>query len=194
MKAAICVSLLLLGCGYTSPYMRPALEAPAARPGTGTIVFVRPSSLPTGLGATILDGDGRFVGDAAPASRFQVTATPGRHVYLVWAENTDAIEIYVAPGRIYYVEVATSMGAWSARFHLLALAPGRPHWDELTSWLRRTTPLTPDFALGQEYLARRARDVQERVARGREHLEEYRAQRDARHFIVAGEGIAATSM
>ncbi len=186
-------ALALVGCihTYESPYMHPQVPSRsiAAPPGQALVVFVRPSSYAPASGATILDEQGRFVGDSAAASHFAVAVPPGRHLFAVWAENTDAIEIDAAPGRTYFVEVGATIGVFSAQMHLYAIAPNGKQWPRRQAWLLSTTQLRPDAAAGDQYLAGRAGDVQERMRRARERIARYRAESRAEHFLAADDGV-----
>jgi hypothetical protein len=184
--------LLAIGCATTSsPFMRPSetqepLHAPLDQ---AVVVFVRPSGFAFLLGANILDENGRFLGDSMAESYFAVRLKPGRHMFTVWAENTDAITADLAPGRIYYVEVAPTMGAWSAQMHLRAIKPGLPSWPRLSEWMGASKRLVADLAAGQENLDRRASDVAERLRRAREHLAEYHGQELVQHSLRPEDGV-----
>jgi len=180
-----------LGCAATSPYMHSQPPSPLIRPGPNQaqVVFVRPSSFAFGLKFTILDHSGRFLGDSLPRSQFAVMVPPGRHVFIVWAENTAALRADLAPGRTYFVEVAPRMGAFSARVHLLAITPRRASWLERDAWLQATERLQSDFVAGQSYLTARGPDTMERVRRALEHLQQYDAAELADRTITPADGI-----
>jgi hypothetical protein len=179
-------------CSVSSPYMRPtgtaahALHAPADQ---ALVVFVRPSQMAWAVGANILDEQGRFLGDSLAGSYFAVAMPPGAHMFTVWAENTDGLSAELAPGRVYYVEVAPTMGAFSAQMHLFAIKPGRPSWDHLSEWMARAQEYTSDFVAGQSNLDKRHDDVAERLRRAREHLARYSGDDRARHSLAAGDGV-----
>jgi hypothetical protein len=153
-----------------------------------TVVFVRPSSFGGGLKQTILDGKGRFLGEALPSSRFSVTLPPGEHTFIVWAENTSAVKANLAAGKIYFVEVSLSMGALSARADLVPVKPGSEAWGKLEGWLADTDAFDPDASGGQAYLAGRKEDVDERIKRAREHLANYDAEDLTAHTLGPQDG------
>src|SRR5262249_18473662 len=123
-----------------------------------------------------LDERGRFLGDSLPESYFAVRVPAGEHVFVAWAENTAALRASLAPGRTYYVEVASKPGAWSARAHLLAITPRSETWKDVRTWLAESTQLGPNEPGGQAYLQSRSEDVAERLRRANEILREYDAK------------------
>jgi hypothetical protein len=179
------------GCGAaSSPYMR-ASEPPQplrAAADSALVVFVRPSGFAYGVGANILDENGRFLGDAMAQSHFAVVMPPGRHMFAVWAENTDAVGAELAPGRVYYVEVMPTMGAFSAQMHLRAIKPSLPSWQHLQEWLTRSKQLIADMAAGQSNLDRRPQDVAERMRRARERLSRYSGEALVEHTLAPDDG------
>lgn len=173
MARALAVAVLVFaaataGCGMSSPYMT-RLEGPvaiAADPGTATVVFIRPSGYAGGIKRIILDGQGRFLGECWGQTYFAVRMPPGEHLFIAWSEGTPALKALLEPGKIYYVEVSMTMGAWQARSRLFALGPQREGWPDLPRWLATSTMLIPNEAAGQVYLQERAREVAEVVQKG----------------------------
>jgi hypothetical protein len=190
-RTLLSLAVVAAGCGVSSPYMRPsetphALRAPADQ---ALVVFIRPSGLAGGVGANILDEQGRFLGDSLASTWFAVPMTPGRHLFVVWAENTDALSAELAPGRIYYIEVAPSMGAFSAQMHLYAIKAGRKSWDKLQDWMGRSQEFIPDVAAGQSNLDRRQKDVAERLRRANEHAGNWSGEKLAEHTLAPNDGV-----
>lgn len=182
---------LLTGCSASSDYMREVAhpQPPTGNPQAATVVFIRPSSFASSLATTILDGRGRFLGDALPSSYFVVQMPPGEHLFISWAENTASLKANLAPGLVYYVEVAPTMGAFSARVHLRAVKPSTENWAELPEWLEESTQYEPDEAAGQAYLTSRQEDVTERIRRGNEILTEYDPEEMAERTLNPGDGL-----
>jgi hypothetical protein len=166
------------GCAYQSEYMIEGSlpEQWRTPPGQALVVFIRPSGYASSFGATVLEDKGHFLGDATAESRFAVPMSPGRHVFIIWSENTDALVADLAPNKTYYVEVGATIGAFSPRFYLYAIKSGIKNFSKREQWMSNTRPLSPNRALGQAYLDTRAADVTERIKRGLEHIAEY--QRD----------------
>jgi hypothetical protein len=149
---------------------------------------VRPSHFAWAIGANVLDENGRFLGDALAGGWFAAAMSPGHHEFTVWAENTDAISADLVPGRIYYVEVAATMGWGSAQMHLRAIKPSLPNWAHRVEWMRTSKPYLPDYAAGQANLDARAADTAERLRRAREHLSSYRGEALGEHTLAPGDG------
>jgi hypothetical protein len=162
------------GCA-SSAFMHEAASAHSGPPpaGSATVVFLRPSNFGYATTPTILDQQGGFVGQSVASSQFAATVPAGKHMFVVWAENTGALQADLAPGKTYYVHVSLKMGALSARAHLLALKPASSDWGKLDDWLGTTTRYEVDQQAGQAYLAGRADEVQERLRRANEALQKY---------------------
>jgi hypothetical protein len=167
-------------CAYHSEYMTEGSSPEQWRPSPGQslVVFIRPSGYAAGFGATILDDKGQFLGDATAEARFAAPMPPGRHVFIIWSENTDALVADLAPNKVYYVEVGSTIGAFSPRFYLYAIKSGIKNFPKRDEWMSSTRPLSPNRALGQAHLDGRSADVAERIKRGFAHIAEY--QRDAK--------------
>jgi hypothetical protein len=184
------LSVCALGCA--SHYMVRS-EVPlriAPRSDAATVVFVRPSSFGAAIHPTIFDERGQFLGDAEASSHFVAEVSPGEHTFVVWAENTGPIHATLAPGRVYFIEVAMKPGAFQARAHLLAIAPRTESWASLREWLADTRPTVADRRAGQAYLDGRKDDVLERLRRAGEAFAEMDAEdRDAR-TLYPNDGIA----
>jgi hypothetical protein len=191
-RAFVLAVMLLGGCGPSIVYMHP-VEPPqplAAPPNTGLVVFVRPSGYGGAAPADILDEAGRWMGRTSGMASFAVATPPGHHMFVVWGENTDAVDVDVQPGHIYFVEVAITMGWASAQFHLYAISPRTPSWPKRDEWMAKSRQMQPDMQAGSTILAGRENDVQERLRRAREHLAKYQGTpEEVRHFMLANDGI-----
>ncbi|MBW2522584.1 MAG: hypothetical protein JRI23_00345 [Deltaproteobacteria bacterium] len=193
LALTVVIALSSIGCVATSDYMyQPATPVvPEPRSDTALVVFVRPSAYAASIAMTILDGNGRFLGDSLAESYFAVQVPPGNHLFIGWAENTAAVQAHLAPGRTYYVEVAPRMGWWSARIQLLALTPGSENWGKLSEWLRESDFYVVDEARGQAYLRERSEDTRERIRRGNDILTEYDNEELAERTIRPEDGVQA---
>jgi hypothetical protein len=185
------LALLVVGCAGSSQFMQPSQTPLSLRPPAdrAVVVFVRPSHFAFAINANVLDENGRFLGDAVAGGYFAVAVPPGHHEFVVWAENTDAIAADVVAGRTYFVEVAPTMGAFSAQMHLRAIKPGLPSWAHRDEWMRDSKGYLPDVAAGQANLDKRSGDVAERLRRGREHLGKYADQDLREHTLGANDGV-----
>ncbi|WP_394835405.1 DUF2846 domain-containing protein [Pendulispora rubella] len=189
MKLFLLLAMVLfVGCSAHSDYMQAGTPPAPPTAEAATVVFIRPSGYAGGQLMTVLDANGRFLGDSLPKSYFSVKVPPGEHVFVVWGENTGALRANVVGGKTYYVEVSTKLGMMSARVHLLALTPRHENWKELPEWLKESKPLSPNEAAGQAYLAKRQEAAQERIRRAREILTEYDANELAARTILPQDG------
>jgi hypothetical protein len=188
--ALVLAGLGLVGCAgsaYMIPHKGVALGAPVT--GKAQVVFIRPSSVPTGLAPTILDSDGTFLGEAMPSSHFAVQLAPGKHTFVAWGEGTHSMQADLAPGKTYYVKIEANMGVWSARFHLLAVK-GPDRDKNVKEWLDGTTLNEVKLAEGQAGIvnARRA-DADETIKKGVARFAEYDAKEKDERTLLASDGV-----
>src|SRR5262245_778849 len=191
------LAVATIGCRARSDLMRPGVPAAiSAAPDAATVVFVRPSGFAGGIVTTILDGRGRFLGDSEAESHFVVRLPPGDHVFVSWSEGTPALKASLGAGRVYFVEVAPKVGAWSARVQLLALTPRSENWAAVPGWLRETKLLVADEAAARARMAERADDLQDALRSGVEELRGYDREDLAARTLRAEDGVvgAATAL
>ncbi len=135
--SALALALFASACVASSDAMtelgQPLPHLP--RPGYAMVVFVRPSTYADVIRYTIFSERYGFLGHSLPASWFAAELPAGPHVFCAKGENTAALRAGLAPGRTYYVEVASRPGFFSSRVQLLAIAPRRQHWLERYDWL-----------------------------------------------------------
>lgn len=178
----------LTGCG--SGYMMEA-QAPqtvAANASAATVVFIRPSSY-GGREFPILDEHGRFLG-ATPGDSWFVTSVPaGEHMFIAWSEGTPTLKATLEPGKIYYVEVGVTMGAWSARARLFAVGPQRPQWAELPKWLSDTKPVVAAPDAMQRFQADLGDEVSTVVQKGVQNYAEYDAEAKGLRTLQPADGV-----
>jgi len=193
LAGGLALTVSVAACTATSDYMvQPRVPvALVAPPNAALVVFLRPSGYGRSVATTILDDDGRFLGDSIGETQFAVALPPGKHVFLSWAENTAPLRAELLPGRVYYVEVSPRMGFWSTRVQLLALTPRSEHWEHVAEWLHDTTQLIPDGSAGQAYLNGRAEDVAERIRRAHERLTELDEEELAERTLLPQDGVAS---
>lgn len=187
----LAIAMLAIGCASSARNMievNPPQRLVAPADGA-LIVFVRPSKFGFAVSANILDEQGRFLGDTPAKGHFVAALPPGRHMVVVWAENTDALDLELAPGKIYFVEVQVTMGALSAQMHLKAIKPTSASWARRDEWMINTTQYAVLGTGGQEKLARRPDDVRERLRRGQEHLMKYSPEEREERTLRASDGI-----
>lgn len=181
--------MALSGCAATSRYMVKGTEYAPVTPEVAQVVFVRPSGFARAIAATIVDSQGRFIGDSIPNSRFAVNFAPGEYTFIAWGEGTHSLKASLAAGKTYYIEVAPVMGVWAARFHLKALKPGGKNWDQLQDWLRESTPHTVQTAEGQQYVDGRREDAQDAITKGVARFAEYTPEEAAERTLAPSDGV-----
>jgi hypothetical protein len=173
---AIAVCLTTFGCDVPSRVMDPVSHLPIrGASDAATVVFVRPSGFKSEDLTTVIDGHGRFLGEALAQAYFAVRLPPGENVLVSCASNTSVLRATLSPGKIYFVEISSKPGFLSTHFHLLAIRPDTRSWSRLDRWMTESAALVPNELAGQRALASSSRaDEVARCLRGhREELDGY---------------------
>jgi hypothetical protein len=172
-----------------------ALTAPqpiAADAGNATVVFVRPTSYAGRVKHIVMDQKGRFLGECWGETYFSVKMPPGQYTFISWSEGTPALQATLAAGKVYYVEVGVTIGAWAARARLFGLGPQRENWAEVPEWLGKSTMLVPNEEAGQAHFATIQDRVNEVIQKGLANWAEYDAEARAKRSLTPADGVGAT--
>lgn len=187
---ALALALLMVGCGRGYMMEAQTPQSVGANASAATVIFVRPSGYGGGE-FPILDGQGHFLGAAPGNSWFVVSVPAGEHLFIAWSEGTPALKATLEAGKIYYVEVGVTIGAWSPRARLFAVGPQRPQWAELPKWLSETTPVVPAPDAGQRFQAKQGGEVGEVVQKGVQNYAEYDAEAKGQRTLQVTDGVTA---
>ena len=169
----------LAGCGGgSSRYMvkaneRGSIVAPA---GQVMVIFIRPSSYARGNAATVLDGNGTYVGQVPAKGYVRHITTPGTHQYSVWAENTAPMKAEFAAGKTYYVDVSMRMGGWSARAHLLPVKRSNSNWDDAPGWTQKCQEWVVTDEVRAKWRKKREKGVAKQLERAQTMWAKYDAE------------------
>ncbi len=107
----------------------PMDDARRPAPGKALIYFARTQTM--GYAVKVkLYADGKFVGLIMSKTYIPVEVNPGKHEFIVEAENAGFLKAEVAPDRIYVVQVAIHMGAMKARTHFEVARTGSEAMQE----------------------------------------------------------------
>ncbi len=185
------LGLATVGCTVSSPYMEvlAAPQAIAADAGTATVVFLRPTGYAGRLKHMILDHKGRFLGECWGETYFSVKMPPGQYTFVSWSEGTPALQATLDAGKVYYVEVGVTIGAWTARARLFGLGPQREGWAEVPEWLANSTMLVPNEAAGQAHFAATQDRVNEVIQKGLANWAEYDAEARGKRSLAPADGV-----
>ena len=165
----------------------PAIEAVADK---AVIVFFRPSKYGRSKPA-VVDHNGAIVAQLVGKTHYVHLVDPGEHTFTTWGEGTPTLKATVEAGEIYYVKMDASMGAWTARFPMVAMGPDREGWHQMSEWLGRTKRWTLDEAEAKRYTDKRAEDVQVVIGKGKSAWASYDAQRKANRAITPDDGVTS---
>lgn len=184
------VAVLAIGCGGLK-YMDEAKgpHSLAADAQMSTVVFIRPSGYAGRQTYAILDQSGRLLGEVNGNSYFIAKMPPGEYMFISWGEGTPALKATVEPGKIYYVEVGVTIGAWAARGRLFAIGPRRKQWSELPEWLGDSNLLLPKPNALELFSADRGEDVSEVVQKGIDNYGEYDAEAKDLRTLLPSDGV-----
>lgn len=118
---AMCLMVIIIS-GCSSKYMQPADATVAqAHPGPdeSKIVFLRATTFGGAIQSWVCEEkEGRleYITVISAGAKVAHTTTPGKHMYLTGAENSELLETNLEGGRTYYAYVSPRMGWWKARF------------------------------------------------------------------------------
>jgi len=108
---------------------QPMDDARRPAPGKALVYFARTQAM--GMAVKVkLYADGKFIGLIMSNTYIAQEVDPGKHEFIVQAENAGFLEAEVAPDRIYVVQVAIHMGAMKARTHFETARTGSEAMDE----------------------------------------------------------------
>ncbi len=150
---------------------KPLDDARRPAPGKALIYFARPQTM--GFAVKVkLYADGRFAGLIMSKTYIPIEVDPGKHEFIVQAENAGFLEAEVAPDRIYLVQVAIHMGAMKARTHFEVARTGSEAMDEILKSREalRALSTTED---GQQWVKEEDPKIQEVIKKYREKGEEF---------------------
>ena len=91
----------------------PKVTKPA--PGKALVVFMRPSLFGGTIQATLYDGK-KYIGTISSQTQIAYQARPGKHLFMVVAENADFLRATLRRGKTYYVIVTPRPGFIKTRF------------------------------------------------------------------------------
>lgn len=148
--ACITVIALLLASTSVTARSKKMLEAaeqsPTPSADKALVVFLRNSFAGSAIQASVYDTreDGQeFFGIVSNKTRVAVEVAPGKHRFMVIAENADFLEADLLAGKTYYVLISPRMGMWKARFSLLpihsdASAERNVHTADFAKWMEKS--------------------------------------------------------
>lgn len=127
-------------------------DPPGAAPAdAAVVVFMRPSSYGAAIKSSVYDvtdGKQEFIGIVSHKDKVAYRVAPGKHLFMVVAENGDFLDADLQAGKTYYAVVSPRMGVWKARFSLLPVHTDPTaefntstvefaKWMEKTNWVKR---------------------------------------------------------
>jgi hypothetical protein len=154
---------LLLGCVASSDVMEKApTEVPTAEADQATVCFLLPSNSLHGTRFQVWDRT-HFLGLGLPASWFAAPCSPGKHLFLITAENRVAIEADLVAGKRYFVVLGTDRGWVRTRAVATPVCKGTELWDKVESIQQGLVRVAPIEAARQKWEEEHRADAAELV-------------------------------
>jgi len=123
--ALLLLSLCAAPAFAKSDFMQPAADtAPSPQPGKALVVFFRTSFYGQVFSATLYeapDDATRFLGAMDNKTKLAVQMEPGKHRFMVVAENADFLDAELDAGKTYYVLISPRTGFMKMRFSLFPM-------------------------------------------------------------------------
>jgi len=141
-KKLIILSLASLLTGYALTITTASAQAvPAPEPGKALIVFMRPSSLGGAVKSSVFDitsGKNEIISIVRATKKLTYSVNPGKHLFMVIAENADFMAADVEAGKTYYVLVQVRSGVLKARFSLIPIKKHELDGEKFRKWDKKT--------------------------------------------------------
>lgn len=172
-------------------------EAPATRSladvpeGKARVVFIRPSDWAADMRIHIIDEHGAYIGDSIAESYFAADVEPGKRMFVAWSGHTAPLYADLAPGALYFVEVAPRF-EWPRRRSLRLFPVSRrlDNWDELPEWLAESRHTRVDQASGQRWLDEHQTQASRRVRAAEAIMKGYDDAERAEHTLQSNDSRA----
>ena len=150
---------------------QPMDDARRPEAGKALIYFVRTQTM--GYAVKVkLYAEGKFVGLIMSKTYIPLEVDPGKHEFIVAAENAGFLEAEVGPDKIYVVQVAIHMGAMKARTHFEVARTGSEAMDEFLKNQKKLRALSTTDE-GLSWVQEEDPKIQEVIKKFREKGEEF---------------------
>jgi hypothetical protein len=146
-------------------------DARRPAPGKALIYFARTQTM--GFAVKVkLYADGKFVGLIMSKTYIPLEVDPGKHEFIVEAENAGFLQAEFAPDKIYVVQVAIHMGAMKARTHFEVARTGSEAMQEFLKTRKDLHALTTTDE-GLQWVKEEDPKIQEIIKKFRDKGEEF---------------------
>ena len=162
----------IAACGRDTAYMKPLASGESAlrsNAQSATLVFGQAGRMTTGRLFTILDENGKFVGDLPGHSAFAISVPPGRHLFVLVSfdhRKEDILFTEMRPGGVYYVDIIDGNHPLFERrqgYFWPAKRGGDPQYtlSNLPEHLKEATWNQPDVEAGNRFLESQPAETRE---------------------------------
>ena len=147
-KKLIILSLASILTGYALTITTALAQAvPAPEPGKALIVFMRPSSYGALNKSSVFDitsGNNEIISIVRATKKLTYSVDPGKHLFMVIAENADFMAADVEAGKTYYTLVQVRPGVLKARFSLVPIRKHELDGEQFRKWDNKTKLIEGD--------------------------------------------------
>ena len=147
-KKLIILSLVSILTGTALTLTTASAQAvPAPEPEKALIVFMRPSSYGALNKSSVFDitsGKNEIISIVRATEKLTYSVNPGKHLFMVIAENADFMAADVEAGKTYYALVQVRPGVFKARFSLIPIKKHELDGEQFRKWDKVTKLIESD--------------------------------------------------
>src|SRR5262249_49357875 len=155
---------------YVVQENKPMEDGRRPEPGKALVYFARTQTM--GFAVKVkLYADGKFIGLIHSKTFIPADVDPGKHEFIVEAENAGFLKAEVEAGKIYVVQVSIHMGAMKARTHFETARTGSEALEEFLKEQKNLRAVTTTEE-GTKWVQEEDAKIQETIAKYREKGEE----------------------
>jgi len=151
--------------------MRDATPSGPPGPDEVKVVVYRGGSI-MGYAVTLPVYDGEtLLGFAERNSYFEYRCSPGKRIFMSWAENEKVIEATLAGGKTYYMNAYPKMGGFSAAAGFIPITKAHESWagiEEIVAGLTCRAVIPEKAAEHEDRRREKARKIMKEHAAGEE--------------------------
>lgn len=117
------------------------------------VVFLRPSIFGATLESGIFEiknGVPSLIGTLVATQKLSYQLEPGKHLFMLAANNVDYLLAELKPDKTYYVHVAPIMGRWVGRFSMASMPINEIYSPRFYGWLKKCEEVEKIAATGKE--------------------------------------------
>ena len=167
-KKLIILSLVSILTGTALTLTTASAQAvPAPEPEKALIVFMRPSSYGALNKSSVFDitsGKNEIISIVRATEKLTYSVNPGKHLFMVIAENADFMAADVEAGKTYYALVQVRPGVFKARFSLIPIRKHELDGEQFRKWDKKARFVGIDKK-SADWAQKKARSIEKKRAK-----------------------------